>query len=94
MRIFSSVHCIKVFVFFQWQEVKDLFKEEIGEVSYVKLYEGPNGKPRGVGVLEFSNSQLAKKAIEVMNKKEVKGREIVVKPDADGDRDDVSNSCK
>ena len=30
----------------KWQEVKDLFRQEVGEVSYVELFYDERGKPR------------------------------------------------
>ena len=29
----------------KWQEVKDLFRQEVGEVSYVELFNDESGKP-------------------------------------------------
>jgi len=68
----------------KWQQVKELFISEVGEVVYVKLYNDEMGKSRGVAVVEFSDSSLATKAIQKMNKHEINGREIVVKKDVDG----------
>ena len=71
----------------KWQEVKDLFRKEVGEVSYVELFDDENGKPRGAGVMEFNTIELSKKAIEKMHRYEYKGRKIVVKEDFDVERD-------
>ena len=67
----------------KWQEVKDLFKKEVGEVVYVDLLDDENGKPRGAGVMEFNTAEMAKKAIEKMHRHDYKGRKIVVKEDFD-----------
>ena len=71
----------------KWQEVKDLFRKEVGEVSYVELFDDENGKPRGAGVMEFNTIELSKIAIEKMHRYEYKGRKIVVKEDFDVERD-------
>ena len=71
----------------KWQEVKDMFRESVGDVTYVELFSDENDKPRGCGILEFSSVDLAKKAIEKMHRTELKGRKLVVKEDFDSDRD-------
>jgi len=71
----------------KWQDVKDLFKKEIGEVNFVELFEDPDGRPRGAGVLEFASEDLAKQAVEKMHRFEFKGRKLVVKEDTDLERD-------
>ena len=58
----------------KWQEVKDLFRREVGEVSYVELFDDESGKPRGAGVMEFNTVELTKKAIDTMHRYEFKGR--------------------
>jgi len=71
----------------KWQEVKDLFRREVGEVNFVELFNDEQGRPRGAGIMEFASVDLAKKAIEKMNKHDFAGRKIVVKEDADVARD-------
>jgi len=71
----------------KWQEVKDLFRKEVGEVSYVELFDDESGKPRGAGVMEFNSADMAKKAIDKMHRYDYKGRKIVVKEDFDVERD-------
>ena len=71
----------------KWQEVKDLFRKEVGEVSYVELFDDESGKSRGAGVMEFNTVELTKKAIDTMHRFEYKGRKIVVKEDFDVERD-------
>lgn len=71
----------------KWQDIKDLFRKEIGEVSFVQLFNDETGRPRGAGVLEFPTADLAKKAIDTMHRLEYKGRKIVVKEDFDVERD-------
>jgi len=71
----------------KWQDVKDLFRREVGEVNFVELFLDEQGRPRGAGIMEFATVDLAKKAIEKMNKHDFAGRKIVVKEDADVARD-------
>ncbi|KAL1139576.1 hypothetical protein AAG570_006558, partial [Ranatra chinensis] len=72
---------------FRWQELKDLFREQVGEVSFVELFVDENDKPRGCGVIEFANPELAKEAVDKMHRYDIKGRKLVVKEDSDVDRD-------
>ncbi len=71
----------------KWQEVKDLFRESVGDVSYVELFNDESDKPRGCGILEFATEELAKKAVEKMHRTEYRGRKLVVKEDFDTERD-------
>ncbi len=71
----------------KWQEVKDLFKEQVGAVSYVNLFKDEQGQSRGCGILEFESSDNAKRAVEKMHRYEFKGRKLVVKEDFDVERD-------
>lgn len=43
------------------------------------MFVDENDKPRGCGVIEFSNSDLAKEAVEKMHRHEINGRKLVVK---------------
>lgn len=52
----------------RWQEVKDMFREQVGDVTYVEMFSDENEKPRGCGILEFANGDLAKKAVEKMHR--------------------------
>ncbi|XP_014253942.1 myelin expression factor 2 isoform X2 [Cimex lectularius] len=71
---------------YRWQELKDLFREQVGEVSFVELFVDENDKARGVGIIEFASSEMAKEAVEKMHRYDLKGRKLVVKED-DSDRD-------
>ncbi|OTF73159.1 myelin expression factor 2-like protein [Euroglyphus maynei] len=71
----------------KWGELKDLFRDKVGNVRFCQLFENEEGKPRGCGLVEFEDSASAKKAIEVLNRFDFKGRELVVKEDLDIDRD-------
>ncbi|XP_021933675.1 myelin expression factor 2 isoform X2 [Zootermopsis nevadensis] len=72
---------------YRWQELKDLFRTEVGEVAYVELFHDENDKPRGCGIVEFESADSVKKAVEKMHRYDLKGRKLVVKEDFDVERD-------
>lgn len=67
--------------------IKDLFRRSVGNVEYVELFSDENGKPRGAGIVEFKDPEHVGKALEVMNRYELNGRELVVKQDYGEERD-------
>jgi RNA recognition motif-containing protein len=71
----------------KWQDVKDLFRDHVGEVAYVELFNDERGKPRGCGILEFDSEELAQKAIRKLNKHELRGRKMMVQEALDSERD-------
>ncbi|GLH14166.1 Uncharacterized protein GBIM_18560, partial [Gryllus bimaculatus] len=79
---------------FRWQELKDLFRTEVGEVAYVELFTDENDKPRGCGIVEFESADSVKKAVEKMHRYELKGRKLVVKEDFDVERDKYGRPLK
>ncbi|XP_043224423.1 myelin expression factor 2-like isoform X3 [Amphibalanus amphitrite] len=64
---------------FRWQELKDLFRHEVGEVSYVEVFTDDTGKSRGCGIIEFDSNELVDIALEKMHRYDLNGRKIVVK---------------
>lgn len=59
-------------------ELKELF-EEFGEVMSVKIITDKySGRSKGYGFVEMSNNNEAKKAIENLNEKDLRGRNIRV----------------
>jgi RNA recognition motif-containing protein len=59
-------------------ELKELF-EEFGEVMSVKIINDKySGRSKGYGFVEMSNNNEAKKAIENLNEKDLRGRNIRV----------------
>lgn len=83
--------CKKVFVSnipyeFKWKELKELFKKEVGDVSFVIVYSDEKDKSRGCGTVEFDRAESAQKAIDKMHRFDINGRKLVVKED-DIDRD-------
>lgn len=64
---------------FRWQDLKDLFRVQVGEVQFVELFLDEKDKSRGCGVVEFAEASSVKKCLEKMQRFEVKGRKIVVR---------------
>nr|KAG5695168.1 hypothetical protein BaRGS_030214 [Batillaria attramentaria] len=62
----------------KWQDIKDLFRKEVGDVAYVEMIEGNDGKPRGMAVIEFKDKDSSRKAIETMHQYKVNDRYLVV----------------
>jgi RNA recognition motif-containing protein len=78
----------------KWQDVKDMFRDHVGETSFVELFNDEKGKPRGCGILEFSSEEMAQKAIRKLNKHEIKGRKILVQEAMDYERDKYGHIMK
>lgn len=64
---------------FRWQDLKDLFRTEVGKVAHVELFTDENDKPRGCGIVEFEDAESVKIAVEKMHRYDTKGRKLVVK---------------
>ncbi|XP_044761749.1 myelin expression factor 2-like [Coccinella septempunctata] len=79
---------------FRWQDLKDLFRVEVGDVQFVELFVDDKDKSKGCGIVEFADSSCVKKCLEVMQRFEVKGRKLVVKEDSGNVRDKHGNSIK
>lgn len=71
----------------KWNELKDLFRDKIGNVTYCQLFEDEQGRSRGCGLVEFNDVASAQKAIEILHRYEFRNREMVVKEDLDCERD-------
>lgn len=71
----------------KWQDVKDLFRSEVGEVTHVEMFNDEDDKPRGCAIVELASADLAEKAVETMHRKDFKGRKLVVLADFDNERD-------
>ncbi|ESN91574.1 hypothetical protein HELRODRAFT_189732 [Helobdella robusta] len=71
----------------KWQALKDIFKDKVGnDVTYAQLYEDLDGKPVGAGVVEVRNRETAMKAIEELDRFEIRGRKIIVREEREKDR--------
>ncbi|KAK6631463.1 hypothetical protein RUM44_005990 [Polyplax serrata] len=66
---------------YRWQDLKDLFRKEIGEVAFVELFSDENDKSKGCGIVEFESTESVKKAIEKLHRYDIDGRKIIVKED-------------
>lgn len=71
----------------RWQDLKDLFRREVGDVSFVELFNDETGKPRGCGIVEFEKPESVAVALDKMNRYELSGRNLVVKEDFGNERD-------
>ncbi|XP_077419581.1 myelin expression factor 2 [Vanacampus margaritifer] len=69
----------------KWQAIKDLMRDQVGEVTYVELFKDAEGKSRGCGVVDFKDEEFVSKAIETMDKYDLNGRPLNIKGDPDGE---------
>merc|ERR1719239_102972 len=69
-----------------WQELKDEFRKEVGEVIRVELLETPEGKSQGMAAVEFSDLEHARRAIELFHNRKMKGRSVKVREEKEQDR--------
>ncbi|CAH2002052.1 unnamed protein product [Acanthoscelides obtectus] len=76
---------------YRWQDMKDLFRQEVGEVQFVELFVDENDKPKGSGIVEFADAASVKKCLDLMQRYEVKGRKLVIKEDTGNMRDKHGN---
>lgn len=73
-------------------ELKELF-EEFGEVMSVKIITDKySGRSKGYGFVEMSNNNEAKKAIENLNEKDLRGRNIRVNQAREREENSKRNS--
>jgi len=69
-----------------WQDLKDHMRDA-GEVQYAKILQDRDGRSKGCGIVEFTEVEGAKDAIEKLTDTELKGRKIFVREDReDGKR--------
>lgn len=78
------VHVSNIPYDFRWQELKDLFRDNVGDVTRVELFSGDCGTPRGSGIVEFRSAEIAEHAVQKMHRRNVSGRKLVVKRDVGG----------
>ncbi len=69
----------------KWPEMKDLFRNKIGEIHFCEIFERA-GRSLGVGSIEFKQIEDAEKAVELMNQYDMGTRKISVRMDSDGSR--------
>lgn len=63
----------------KWMNLKDLFKKEVGDVTYVEMFNDANGRSLGTGLVEFKDIDTAQRAVDAMHQFEFLGRKIVVR---------------
>jgi RNA recognition motif-containing protein len=78
----------------KWQELKDLFRREVGDVTFVELFSDESGKPRGCGIVEFATSDSVKISLDKMNRYDLNGRNLVIKEDFGSERDKYGRVVK
>lgn len=72
---------------YRWQDLKDLFRKEVGDVSFVELFHDESNKPRGCGIVEFEKAEHVQAALDKMNRFDINGRQLVIKEDYGNERD-------
>ncbi|CRK96705.1 CLUMA_CG009891, isoform A [Clunio marinus] len=72
---------------YRWQDLKDLFRREVGDVAFVELFNDESNKPRGCGIVEFEKAESVPLALDKMNRYDLNGRNLVVKEDFGNERD-------
>ncbi|XP_058824366.1 myelin expression factor 2 [Topomyia yanbarensis] len=72
---------------YRWQDLKDLFRKEVGDVSFVELFHDESNKPRGCGIVEFEKAEHVQSALDKMNRFDINGRQLVIKEDYGNERD-------
>jgi len=55
--------------------------QQAGEVQHVTILTSDSGCPRGKAIVEFGSEEAAERALEMLNKSVLEGRQIVVKED-------------
>lgn len=66
---------------FRWQDLKDLCRQQVGDVTFVEMFNDESGKPRGCGIVEFKDTNCVVLAMEKLNRHEINGRHLVIKED-------------
>lgn len=64
----------------RWQDLKDHFRQ-CGSVQHTEIMERPDGSSKGTGLVKFSNSDDAARAIKKLNGVELQGRALEIKLD-------------
>ncbi|RFU72280.1 rnp domain [Trichoderma arundinaceum] len=66
-----------------WQDLKDLFRQaaRIGGVMRADVHQGPDGRPKGSGIVVFESPEDARSAIQQFNGYDWQGRMLEVRED-------------
>jgi len=81
----KTVHVTNLPFDMRWAALKDLFRDEVGDVMYAEVFER-DGRSLGCGSVEFRTIDEAKRAVEKMHQFEYGGRKMNVKMDDEGFR--------
>ncbi|CAH1173787.1 unnamed protein product [Phaedon cochleariae] len=80
---------------FRWQDLKDLFRTNVGEVAFVEMFVDDRDNPKGSGIVEFTDFLSVGKCLTAMRGYEVKcgqsSRQLVVRSDEGNVRDKHGN---
>ncbi len=68
--LFKTVYVSNIPYTTRWGDLKDLFREKVGEILYCEVFEKA-GKSLGVGAIEFNTQTDAERAVKIMNKYEM-----------------------
>ena len=67
-----------------WRDLKDYVASKLGDdggLERVEVMEGPNGRKKGYGTVQFASSRDAERAIRILDGTEFKGRTLEVRLD-------------
>eukprot|EP01138_Halocafeteria_seosinensis_P004221 gb/GECG01004316.1/.p1 GENE.gb/GECG01004316.1/~~gb/GECG01004316.1/.p1 ORF type:complete len:364 (+),score=33.91 gb/GECG01004316.1/:1-1092(+) len=64
----------------KWQDLKDHMRAA-GDVKHAKILEGPDGRSKGCGIVEYSSPLDAANAMRSLNDSVLQGRPILVRED-------------
>lgn len=67
----------------RWTDLKDLFRDKVGDVMYCEVFE-KDGRSQGVGSVEFKTEKDAERAVKIMHQYEMGNRKISVRIDGEG----------
>ncbi|VDL39653.1 unnamed protein product [Hymenolepis diminuta] len=73
-----------------WTRLKQIFRDQVGFSGYLRLMK-TNGRPNGMGLMEFKTVEGAEKAIEKMHRYEIEGRRIIVREETLRDQERMAN---
>lgn len=62
------------------QDLGEYFEDECGEVVDVYIPLNRDGRPKGIGFVEFESAESAAAAVETLHGAPLEGRDLVVEP--------------
>lgn len=73
-----------------WNKLKQIFRDQLGFTGYLRLMKS-NGRPNGMGLMEFKSIEGAEKAIEKMHRFEIGDRRIIVREETLRDQERMAS---